>query len=119
MCTPAAGEPRRRSSSSRHGEFDVPGQALLREVVRDLDLEPVFPLGERRQGHAQRAWELIPGGRIELRRQRTRVERDGRRLVEELFAFGCLLEEVVLEGDVWLLRGIEARVVNEEDDVEL
>ena len=71
---------------SRNGEVDVPGYRLVGDFVGNLNLEPVFTLGERRQRHALSGLELMARRHIELRRERLRVQRLGRGLVEELFA---------------------------------
>src|SRR5262245_42133984 len=39
----------------------VPRQGLVRDLVGDLDLEAVRPLGERRQRHGLPALQLMPG----------------------------------------------------------
>src|SRR5690349_5198879 len=80
MCTPRAA----RSALRRvDREIDFPRQRLVRDLVGDLDLEPVLALGERREGHRLPALQLMALGEIELRRQRLRVEVLGVRLVEE------------------------------------
>ena len=65
-------------------EIDVPGQRLVRDLVGDLDLEPVVTFGERGQRHRLAALQLMARREVELRRQRLRVQALRVRLVEEL-----------------------------------
>src|SRR5439155_4596558 len=69
-----------------HRKSHVPGQALVRNLVGNLHLEPVLALGERRQRHSLSALKLVPGGEIEFRRQGLRIQVLRVGLVEELFS---------------------------------
>src|SRR4051812_39953181 len=100
ICTPRE---RARCLRRRDREANFAGQRLVRDLVGDLDLEPVVPFGERRQGDCLPALELVAGRQVELRRQRLRVQILRVRLVEELLRLtGGLLVEVVLPVDVRL-----------------
>src|SRR6266540_3521876 len=97
-------------------ENDLPGQRLVRELVRHLDFEPVIALGERRQWHRLTALQLMAGREVELRRQRLRIEALRVRLVEELLRLaGGLLIEVVLDAHVRLVRAVHHRVVDQHE----
>src|SRR6185295_20265050 len=96
--------PRERRLRRADGEVQLPRQRLVRELVGDLDLEPVVACRERRQRHGLAALQLVAGGEIELRRQRLRVQVLRVRLVEELLRLADrLLVEVVLDADVGLV----------------
>src|SRR5476649_2348079 len=66
------------------GEVDFPRQRLVRDLVGDLDLEPVVAFRKRRERHGLPALQLMPGREVEVRRQRLRVQVLRVRLVEEL-----------------------------------
>src|SRR5579872_6340411 len=68
----------------RNREVDVPGQRLLRDVVRHLDFETVLSFGKRRERDGLSGLQLMARGHVENRRQRLRVEILRIRLVEEL-----------------------------------
>src|SRR5438093_839963 len=58
----------------RDGEVQVARQRLVRDLVGDLDLQPVIALGERRERNGLSALQLMSRGKIELWRQRLRVQ---------------------------------------------
>src|SRR6266850_4078171 len=117
MFTPGAPAPRPfNSGSGVHAlrrtdrEGHLANQRLVRDLIRDLDLQPILPFRERRERHGLPALQLMTGREIELRRQRLRVEILRIRLVEELlaglarfarlwFASGGRLAEDVLDED--------------------
>src|SRR5437763_1929180 len=89
-------------------KIDFPGQRLVRELVRDLYLQPIVPFRERRERNRLSALELMTGVQIELRRQRLRVETLWIRLVEELLRLSRgLLVEVVFHLDVRFIRAVD------------
>src|SRR4051812_47987247 len=69
MVPPAAGVARRGALPCDDGEVDVPGQRLVRELVGDLDLEPVVAVRKRCERHGLTGLQLMSLRHVELRRQ--------------------------------------------------
>src|SRR5262245_26974204 len=93
----------RRTDGERH----VANERFVRDLVGDLDLQPILTFRERGERNRLSTLQLMAGREIELRRQRLRVEILRVRLVEELltrlarfarlrFAAGGDLAEAIL-----------------------
>src|SRR6476469_9233347 len=96
-----------------NSESDFPRQRFVRDLVGDLDLQPVVAFRERRQRHGLPALQLVALREVEIRRQRLPVQVLRIRLVEELLRLTReLLVEVVFDADVRLVRAVDLRVVD-------